>query len=477
MVDATVADAAGNPVIRFRNTTPVDGEPLNAVPVTRLRPLLLMRTAPDGARRLTPVNLVSRWRWTSRGEEVPFETVRRAFFSGGATPPDLLAALDSNRDGRLSAEERRLDGEAKVEAVAARLRALGVVEPRVEGQLEPHVLAHGVPSKERALRDCQACHAADSRVATTYALAAWVPGGVPPRPPDGTKLELAGVVEAGPGGGLVFRQDAGATPTGLHVLGHSRESWSNLLGLLVFVAVALGVAGHGLVRVVLRGRRPPHPDAPPGKREYVFGRYERLWHWTMAAAGVTLMLTGLVVHFAGAAPVSLAGAVALHNGAALVLTVNASLALFYHLATAAIRNFIPSPQGLLARMLSHMEYQARGIFFGGPHPENAPGVKLNPLQQLTYLGLLNVLFPLQIGTGILIWAIGTWPALGAGLGGLAVLAPLHNLGSWLFLAFFVLHVYLVTTGRTVGDHLQSMLTGYRALDAAPGHPVSGSTGA
>ena len=467
MVDATVADAAGNPVIHFRNVTPAEGQPLNAAPLSSLRPLLLMRTTPGGARRLTPVNLVSRWRWTSRGEEVPFERVRQAFLADGEIPPALLAALDADRDGRLSTVERRLDAEPKVEAVAARLRALGVTEPRVEGQLEPHVLAHGVPSKERALRDCQACHAVDSRVAATYPLAAWVPGGVPPRPPDDTKLELAGAIEAGPGGGLVFRQAAGATPAGLHVLGHSRESWSNLLGLLVFLAVALGVTGHGLVRLGLRGRRAAAPHAAHGRREYVFGRYERLWHWTMAAAGVTLMGTGLVVHFAGAAPFSLSGAVALHNAAAVVLTVNAFLALFYHLATAAIRNFIPSPQGLLARMLSHMEYQARGIFFGGPHPENAPGVKLNPLQQLTYLGLLNVLFPLQIGSGALIWAVGTWPALGAGLGGLSILAPLHNLGSWLFLAFFVLHVYLVTTGRTVGDHLQSMVTGYRTLDTEP----------
>ena len=110
--------------------------------------------------------------------------------------------------------------------------------------------------------------------------------------------------------------------------------------------------------------------------------------------------------------------------------------------------------------------------------ENAPGMKLNPLQQLTYLALLNVLFPLQIGTGVLIWAVGHWPSLGEAVGGLSVLAPLHNVGSWLFMAFFVLHVYLVTTGRTVGDHLQSMITGYRDAEPEPGPAAaSSSTGA
>jgi len=477
MIDATVADADGKPTIVFRNLSRKPGEPLNAAAISPLRPLLLMRTAPDGARRLTPVNLVSRWRWTSNGEEVPYEKVAAAFRSGAGWEPSVLAALDGDRDGALSAAELRLDADAKVAAVAARLRALGVADPRIDGALEPHVLAHGVPSRERALRDCEACHAADSRVEGTFVLASYVPGGAPPRPPEGTKVELQGTIEPGPGGGLVFRQGEGSTPSGLHVLGHSRESWSNLIGFLVFLGVVLGAAGHGGARVVLRrlrGGHAAHPAPTAARREYVFGRYERLWHWTMAGSGIALILSGLVIHFAGA-PFGLAGAVTLHNAGAVVLMVNAFLALFYHLATAAIRNFIPSPQGLVKRMLEHMEYQARGIFFGGPHPENAPGVKLNPLQQLTYLALLNVLFPLQIGTGVLIWAVGHWPSLGEAMGGLSVLAPLHNLGSWLFMAFFVLHVYLVTTGRTVGDHLQSMITGYRDAEPEPGPAAAPSS--
>jgi len=189
----------------------------------------------------------------------------------------------------------------------------------------------------------------------------------------------------------------------------------------------------------------------------------------MAGSGLALIATGLVIHGAGAAPVALPRAVTLHNVFAVVLMANAFLALFHHLATAAIRQFVPAPQGLLARILEHLAYQARGIFLGGPHPANAPGHKLNPLQQLTYLALLNVLFPLQIATGALIWAVGHWPQVAAAVGGLRVLAPLHDLGAWLFLAFFVLHVYLVTTGRTVGEHLTSMITGWApAEDGAHG---------
>jgi thiosulfate reductase cytochrome b subunit len=286
-------------------------------------------------------------------------------------------------------------------------------------------------------------------------------------------VDLAGLLVPGPGGSLVFQRAAGASPGGLHVRGRARQSAPNTLGFLIFLAVAGSVALHGLARLALRRRAGANAPAPraAGEPEYVFGRYERLWHWTMAGSGVVLILTGLVVHGAGGRwPIGLPTAVAWHNGAAVVLIANASLALFYHLATAAIRNFIPAPRGLLGRILEHVEYQSRGIFRGGPHPANQPGHKLNPLQQLTYLALLNVLFPLQIGTGAAIWAIGNWPTLGAAVGGLSVLAPVHNLGAWLFLAFFVLHVYLVTTGRTVGEHLAAMITGWQATDPASGEP-------
>jgi thiosulfate reductase cytochrome b subunit len=222
-------------------------------------------------------------------------------------------------------------------------------------------------------------------------------------------------------------------------------------------------------------RKRDHVSHGPTEKEYVFGRYERLWHWTMAASGIALIATGLEIHGTGGPSfMSLSTAVAIHNAFAFVLIVNGFLALFYHLTTAAIRNFIPHPQGFLASALEHMTYQARGIFYGESHPKNAGGQKLNPLQQLTYLALLNVLFPLQIATGALIWAVGRWPSVASAVGGLSIVAPVHNAGAWLFLAFLVLHVYLVTTGRTPTDHLKSMITGYQHVDADEPEPEGAS---
>jgi thiosulfate reductase cytochrome b subunit len=467
LVDATVATPSGGPVVHFRNVEPRPGDTLNTAMVHAFEPLLVERVEADGVRRLAPVNPVSSYRWVSGPDraEVPRSIVASAWLEGGGYAPAIMERFDANHDGRLDAQELRLDSRAKTTLVADRLRALGVLDPVIEGTLRAYPLAHGVPSRERALRDCDACHSAESRLSRSYLVAAYLPGGEPPRPEERSRVELAGLLAPAPGGGLALQRGPDATPGGLHVLGSTRQGLTNTLGFLVFLAVFGGVVAHGLMRFVLRRRRDHLEPHAPAAKAYVFGGYERLWHWTMALSGVLLIASGLEIHNAGGHwLLDLSSAVSLHNAFAVVLMVNAFLALFYHLATRAIRNFIPHPHGLMARVLEHLAYQSRGIFFGGPHPSNAPGHKLNPLQQFTYLALLNVLFPLQIGTGLLIWAVGHWPDVATAMGGLRYLAPLHNAGSWLFLSFFVLHVYLVTTGRTPTEHLESMITGYQHVD-------------
>lgn len=473
MVDATVVTLGGTPATRYRNVERRPGEPLNAATIRPFRPLLVERVERDGVQRLAPINPVSRYRWVSGPDRVavPWSQVAEVFLQGTAYAPAILEAFDADQDGRLDERELRLDTPAKTRLVANRLATAGVVEPTVEGVLEPVPLAHGVPTRDRALRDCSACHTGDSRLSEPYVIAGYLPGGTPPRPREGARVELSGQLAPGDGGGLVLRRDREAAPGGLHVLGHTRQGLTNTLGFVLFAATFLGVLAHAMTRWALRRRRAPAAAHGPGPAAYLFGRYERIWHWTMALSGVLLILSGLEIHSATRRwLLDLPRAVSLHNAFAVVLVVNAFLALFYHLTTRAIRNFIPAPHGFMARVLEHMSYQSRGIFFGGPHPANAPGHKLNPLQQVTYLALLNVLFPLQIGTGLLIWAAGTWTSVAAALGGLSVIAPLHNLGSWLFLSFFVLHVYLVTTGRTPTHHLASMITGYGTLDAEDAAP-------
>jgi thiosulfate reductase cytochrome b subunit len=116
-------------------------------------------------------------------------------------------------------------------------------------------------------------------------------------------------------------------------------------------------------------------------------------------------------------------------------------------------------------MITQAKFYVGGIFKGEEHPfEKTAHKKLNPLQQITYFGILNVLLPLQGITGILIWGAQRWPNIAESLGGLPFLAPLHTLVAWLFASFIVAHVYLTTTGHTPTAGIQAMMMGWEEVE-------------
>jgi thiosulfate reductase cytochrome b subunit len=122
------------------------------------------------------------------------------------------------------------------------------------------------------------------------------------------------------------------------------------------------------------------------------------------------------------------------------------------------------------RALAQAEFYTKGIFAGDAHPlEKTKQNRLNPLQQITYLAILNILLPAQVVTGVLIWGMQEWPQLAAALGGLPLLAPVHTLLAWAFAAFIVMHVYLTTAaGETPGAGIRSMISGWEEVEVAAG---------
>ena len=157
--------------------------------------------------------------------------------------------------------------------------------------------------------------------------------------------------------------------------------------------------------------------------------------------------------------------VIVHNSLATILAVNAVLSLFYHLASGEIQQYLPRPRGFFDQTITQTKFYLKGIFKGEEHPfEKTVKKKLNPLQQITYFGILNVLLPLQGITGIMIWGAQRWPALATKLGGLPLLAPFHTLVAWTFGSFIIMHVYLTTTGHTPMAGIQSMIMGWDEIE-------------
>jgi Ni/Fe-hydrogenase b-type cytochrome subunit len=236
----------------------------------------------------------------------------------------------------------------------------------------------------------------------------------------------------------------------------------------MFFGVSFGVTVHAIARKVASSRR--GPDQHTYHKEYIYDAYERLWHWLQASSIIILLITGLIIHKPHFFSIfSFAYMVEVHNIVGFILFANAALALFYNLASGEIKQYIPEPKGFIGRSMEQAMYYSKGVFKGESHPiEKSREQKMNPLQQVTYLAILNILLPGQIITGVLIWGAQRWPEISDSLGGLAFLGPVHTFLAWAFATFIVMHVYLTTHGRTPTSGIKSMISGWDEVEDHPG---------
>ncbi len=434
--------------------------------VSGYQPVLMQRANIDGGTALAPYNLITTWYWAydDNGQTLPVRQadLEAAFLTGGNYAPEILAVFDQNSDGVVDTSELVIDTVSKQDVVADRLAGLGVELPHIVGQVQPYSINHDVSGVGFAIKDCQTCHATASRLTQPIKLSSSVPGDVMPGFVAGTNVSADGEIYLR--GGALYYQPA--TPAeGRYVFGHSRVNWVDWFGGLFFLAVVLAVAGHSGLRIASAARQPWH--GTNSKKVYLYQAYERFWHWLQTAVILLLLITGLIIHRPDLFAVfSFQGVVIMHNVLWVILGINAALSLFYHLTSGQIKQFIPRPYGFFDDAIVQTKYYLLGIFKREPHPfEKSPEKKMNPLQQVTYLAILNVLLPLQAITGILMWGAQKWPGLAGNLGGLPLLAPFHTLIAWLFAAFIVGHVYLTTTGGPKSlDSIKGMVTGWEEIE-------------
>ncbi len=429
------------------------------------KPILLPSPDQNGEMKLAPHNLITTWYWVYGDPPRPvvYRDLQAAYFENGDYHPGIYLRFDTNEDGELTRDELVIDSQAKKEFVRDRLVLLGMIDPRITGEVQPYSISHNVASANWSLGDCTACHGDESRITEPIKLAAVSPGGVMPEFVSGTERNLSGSMNFNDSGELYY--DPAPALESVYIFGHNRLAWLDWFGLGLSGLVFLGVALHGGLRLYFSTRNPAAHKAT--KRVYMYGAYERMWHWLQTAAIVILLLTGFVIHRPDSFSfMNFRNMVYIHNIVAAILAVNAFLALFYHLATGEIQQYIPRPKGFFDRTITQAKYYLLGIFKGEEHPfEKTKDKKLNPLQQITYIGLLNVLLPLQGITGILMWGLQRWPEIAGRLGGLPVLAPIHTILAWLFAAFLILHVYLTTTGHTAFSSMEAMITGWEDVES------------
>jgi len=199
------------------------------------------------------------------------------------------------------------------------------------------------------------------------------------------------------------------------------------------------------------------------KKIYLYPFWLRFWHWSNALLFLILIVSGLSLHYSDPnnSFIPFQVGVVAHNLAGILLSLNYLFFVIKSIISGNIKHYIPNFKGLTKRLFIQARYYLLGIFIGEPHPfKTDPENKFNPMQQLAYLGVMFFLVPLVIISG---WAL-LFPEFAPdkifGMGGVWPMALLHTIVGFLLSVFMFAHIYLATTGNTVGELFKSMISGW-----------------
>ena len=249
--------------------------------------------------------------------------------------------------------------------------------------------------------------------------------------------------------------------SGMYLLARDGNEWLELGGLAMVLLTLAGVIGHGTVRLAIRLRNGRASHGQPLTRIYLFKRFERFWHWAQAALIIFMALTGFEIH--GLYDVfGFSEAIHLHTTAAWLLIGLWAFAIFWHFSTGEWRHYVPTMENLIPMI----RFYSAGIFTGEPHPFHpTTQAKHNPLQRLAYLGFKLGISPAIWISGLLFLFYNSWNALGLGGLDLQWVAFVHTAAAIGMVLFFIGHVYMVTSGRTIFAQTKAMITGWEETEA------------
>jgi thiosulfate reductase cytochrome b subunit len=233
-----------------------------------------------------------------------------------------------------------------------------------------------------------------------------------------------------------------------------------LLQGLFWLAVC-GVLGHALLRVLTRRNRPRMSAVAEKVRMYP--AWLRVWHWSNAILIVVLVYTGVRMHFGQRrGPVmSFETAFDVHNLAGSLLVIIGVLYFIGNLIGRNQRQYLSKPRDGFRGILRQARWYLFGIFKGEPHPyHTSPEHKFNPLQHLTYIGVMYVMYPLLLLSGVALLFPDFLPRSVLGQPGVWWVAAIHWILAAAAILFLVGHLYLGSMGDKVRDLYAAMLDGH-----------------
>ena len=199
------------------------------------------------------------------------------------------------------------------------------------------------------------------------------------------------------------------------------------------------------------------------ERTYLYPVWLRTWHWLNALLFLSLIFTGINLQYAktNSPIIDFHTAISIHNVSGITLTINYIFFFVLNIISGNIKYYIPKLKNFFSNIFVQLKFYLRGIFNNEEHPfGTTEQQKFNPLQQITYLKIMYVLFPILLLSG---WAL-LFPEFIIKklfeISGLTLTAIVHSSVGFILSIFMIGHIYLATTGTTVLSNFKSMLTGW-----------------
>ena len=186
----------------------------------------------------------------------------------------------------------------------------------------------------------------------------------------------------------------------------------------------------------------------------IFKRFERFWHWAQALLIIALITTGLESHGLSQL-LGFETAITIHNYSGFIWAALLVLILSSILTTGEWKPWAPYMKGVD----KVTRYYLYGVFKGEEHPHHITAEdKFNPMQKMTYIGIVFCLLPLQLATGFSFFFFPELRELGF-IERVDVIAIIHTFVAYALITFLVTHLYLITFGKKLSSHIKVMITG------------------
>jgi thiosulfate reductase cytochrome b subunit len=215
------------------------------------------------------------------------------------------------------------------------------------------------------------------------------------------------------------------------------------------------------------------------KKLYLYPFWLRFWHWLNAALFIILILTGISIHYSASNDLLMPFeyAIVTHNVAGIILSFLFLIFTIMNIKSGNYKYYIPLMQGISERLFKQGRYYVYGIFKGEPHPYHiSEKDKFNPLQQVSYFGIIFFMMPIIIISGWLLLFPELAPGEIMGMGGVWPMAVLHSVAGYLLSIFMFGHIYLATHGDTIGANFKSMIDGYHHVHEEDGEHTDEGNG-